>query len=217
MYQSFINKLSSLQPDFSTQHTARVKPSQYIAQHLYEQKRKSNCSSCSSQTSYIGGSKVFTVVCIFFTHILKVKNVFSKRFFSENSAFMYGYYSRAVCNQERVMMAGVLYHKYRCNFIKGLAPLWISIFDFLYDATRTAVMSCEIPTFNKTFYDRDHHSNTNCFLSVLKENEIQRQRLFLFLFLTEATHFCITAGSTLIQISAIEGVMPIPFSVSMGD
>ena len=37
IYQSFINKISSVQPDFSTQHTARVKPSQYIAQHLYEQ------------------------------------------------------------------------------------------------------------------------------------------------------------------------------------
>ena len=45
MITIFINKLSSVQPDFSTQHTARVKPSQYIAQHLYEQKRKSNCSS----------------------------------------------------------------------------------------------------------------------------------------------------------------------------
>ena len=33
--------------------TARVKPSQYIAQHLYEPKRESNCSSCSSHTSYL--------------------------------------------------------------------------------------------------------------------------------------------------------------------
>ena len=46
--------------NFSTKHTARVKPSQYIAQHLYEQKRKSNCSSCSSDTSYIATSKVFS-------------------------------------------------------------------------------------------------------------------------------------------------------------
>ena len=52
-------QLSSLQPDFSTKHTARVKPSQYIAQHLYKQKRKRNCSSCSSQMSYLSGSKVF--------------------------------------------------------------------------------------------------------------------------------------------------------------
>ena len=40
--------------------TARLKPSQYIAQHLYEQKRKSNCSSCSScssHTSYQNHSK----------------------------------------------------------------------------------------------------------------------------------------------------------------
>ena len=52
-YQSLINKLSSVQPDFSTKHTARVKPSQYIAQHLYKQTSKSNCSSCSSQMSYL--------------------------------------------------------------------------------------------------------------------------------------------------------------------
>ena len=62
IYQSFINKLSSVQHDFSTKHTAWVKPSQYIAQHLYEQKSKSNCSSCSSHTSYIGASKVFSSV-----------------------------------------------------------------------------------------------------------------------------------------------------------
>ncbi len=61
IYQSFINKLSSVQHDFSTKHTAWVKPSQYIAQHLYEQKSKSNCSSCSSHTSYIGASKVFSL------------------------------------------------------------------------------------------------------------------------------------------------------------
>ena len=42
-----------------------------------------------------------------FTHFLKVKNVFSRSFFSENSAFKYGQYSRAVCNQERDMMARV--------------------------------------------------------------------------------------------------------------
>ena len=47
----------SVQADSSTKHTARVKPSQYIAQHLYEQKRKRNCSSCSSQTSYLEQSK----------------------------------------------------------------------------------------------------------------------------------------------------------------
>ena len=41
----YFNKLSSVQPNFSTKHTARVKPSQYIAQHLYEQTSKSNCSS----------------------------------------------------------------------------------------------------------------------------------------------------------------------------
>ena len=34
---------------------------------------------------------------------------FFKEVFSENSAFMYGKYSRAVCNQERVMMAHVWY------------------------------------------------------------------------------------------------------------
>ena len=57
IYQSFINKLSSVQADFSTKHTARVKPLQYIAQHLYEQKSKSNCSSYSSHTSYKNHSK----------------------------------------------------------------------------------------------------------------------------------------------------------------
>ena len=40
-----------------TKHTARVKPSQYIAQHLYEQTSKSNCSSCSSHMSYQKHSK----------------------------------------------------------------------------------------------------------------------------------------------------------------
>jgi hypothetical protein len=64
IYQSFIDKLSSVQPDFSTKHTTRVKPSQYIAQHLYEQTRKNNCSSCCSQTSYYSSSKVFSI-----THI----------------------------------------------------------------------------------------------------------------------------------------------------
>ena len=34
-YQSFINKLLSVQPNFSTKHTAKVKLSQYMAQHLY--------------------------------------------------------------------------------------------------------------------------------------------------------------------------------------
>ena len=33
---SFINKFYSVQADSSTKHTARVKPFQYIAQHLYE-------------------------------------------------------------------------------------------------------------------------------------------------------------------------------------
>jgi hypothetical protein len=30
-------------------------------------------------------------------------------------------------------------------------------------------------------------------------------------FVTEATQFCVTAGSTLIYISAIKGVRPIPY------
>ena len=42
-----------MQADSSTKHTAIMKPSQYIVQHLYEQMSKSNCSSCSSQTSYL--------------------------------------------------------------------------------------------------------------------------------------------------------------------
>ena len=42
-----------MQPDFSTKHTARVNPSKYLAQHLCEKKGMSNCSSCSSQMSYI--------------------------------------------------------------------------------------------------------------------------------------------------------------------
>ena len=67
-----------MQPDFSTKHTARVKPSQYIAQHLYEQKRKSNCSSCSSQTSYLSGSKIFNaghkISKIFKSHWTKQQN-----------------------------------------------------------------------------------------------------------------------------------------------
>ena len=53
IYQSFINNFYSVQADSSTKHTARVKPSQYIALYLYEQTSKSNCSSCSSQTSYV--------------------------------------------------------------------------------------------------------------------------------------------------------------------
>ena len=57
----------SVQADSSTKHTARVKPSQYIAQHLYKQTSKSNCSSCSSQTSYLAhprSSKVFSLKVI---------------------------------------------------------------------------------------------------------------------------------------------------------
>ena len=34
---------------------------------------------------------------------------------------------------------------------------------------------------------------------------------YLSLFVTEAAQFCVTAGSTLIQISAIKGVRPIHF------
>ena len=52
-----------MQADFSTKHTAKVKRSQYIAQHLYKQTSKSNCSTCSSLTSYLiqpRSSKVFT-------------------------------------------------------------------------------------------------------------------------------------------------------------
>ena len=41
IYQSFINNFYSVQADSSTKHTARVKPSQYIAQHLYKQTSKS--------------------------------------------------------------------------------------------------------------------------------------------------------------------------------
>ena len=62
IYQTFINNFYSVQADSSTKHTARVKPSQYIAQHLYEQMSKSNYNSCSSQTSYLTqprSSKVF--------------------------------------------------------------------------------------------------------------------------------------------------------------
>ena len=63
-----IKTFYSVQVDSSTKHTARVKPSQYIAQHLYKQKRKSNCSSCSSQMSYLTQSRssnVFTAIDIF--------------------------------------------------------------------------------------------------------------------------------------------------------
>ena len=61
LYQSFIHNIYSVQPESNTKRIARVKPSQYIAPHLYEQKCKSNCSSCSSQTSYLSGSKIFTL------------------------------------------------------------------------------------------------------------------------------------------------------------
>ena len=56
-----------------------MKPSQYIAQHLYEQKRKSNCSSCSSQTSYLSGSKIFIAHCIRSHYCTIVKNKTKKR------------------------------------------------------------------------------------------------------------------------------------------
>ena len=60
--KEFINKFYSVQPDSSTKHIAGVRPSQYIAKPLCEQMSKSNCSSCSSHTSYIShpkSSKVF--------------------------------------------------------------------------------------------------------------------------------------------------------------
>ena len=60
-----------------TKHTARVKPSHYIAQQLYEQKCKSYCSSCSSHTSYIGKSKVFRYYMKIFTFKKKVHENYS--------------------------------------------------------------------------------------------------------------------------------------------
>ena len=67
IYKSFINYFYSVQADSSIKHTARVKPSQYIAQHLYKETSKSNCSSCSNQTSYLTqprSLKVFTTYYI---------------------------------------------------------------------------------------------------------------------------------------------------------
>ena len=41
---------------------------------------------------------------IFYLLFESQKKIFKEFFFSENSAFMYGQYSRGVCNQERVMI-----------------------------------------------------------------------------------------------------------------
>ena len=61
-------------------------------------------------------------------------------------------------------------YEYRCNFIKGLAPLWISIFECLENATRTDDMSCKTP---RPFLTLTNKVNPNCLLSVLfKEDEM---------------------------------------------
>ena len=60
---------------------------------------------------------LYAAACILFTPFWKTIFLFSRMFFSENCVFMYGYYSRAVSNQEWVIMAHkwyVLYSPKRC-------------------------------------------------------------------------------------------------------
>ena len=56
-------------------------------------------------------------VCILFTHFLKSKNVFSRGLYHKILALcMYGWYSRAVSNQKRVIVACVSYLALRYEF-----------------------------------------------------------------------------------------------------
>ena len=50
---------------------------------------------------------IITCGLYIFNPLFEGQKRFFKEVFSENSALMYGYYSRAVCIQERVMMARV--------------------------------------------------------------------------------------------------------------
>ena len=86
--------------DFPGFWVARVKPSQYIAQHLYEQKRKSNYISCSSQTSYLSGSKIFTKNCIFCEKERFKLKKFVKRFVLSD----FGYFSLVHYSAQKLLL-----------------------------------------------------------------------------------------------------------------
>ena len=55
----------------------------------------------------IGSNLVHVVVEWPLTPFLKTISLLSRRFFSEKSVLMYGYYSKAACNHERVMMSRI--------------------------------------------------------------------------------------------------------------
>ena len=71
----------------------------------------------------------------------------------ENSVLMYGYYSRAVSNQERVMMARVRYiKKDRKNKTHDYLPIWIGHWNDVNVIEIQQVLIL-IRSFNKLFYN----------------------------------------------------------------
>ena len=54
--------------------------------------------------------------------LFEVQKRFFKEFFSENYIFMYGWYSRVVCNQEWVMMARIWYMSQFSSFYQYFNP-----------------------------------------------------------------------------------------------
>ena len=59
------------------------------------------------QASTVHAPSLKPAVCIFFAHFLNVKKRLFKEIFTENSVLMYGQYSRAVSDQEWVIVARV--------------------------------------------------------------------------------------------------------------
>ena len=55
--------------------------------------------------------------------------LFLRRFFSENSVIIYGLYSRAACNQERLMIAHVRY--LLTNFFFSTGPIQILLVNYM--------------------------------------------------------------------------------------
>ena len=63
----------------------------------------------NKQTKNLPYARHYKPQLVYFYPIFKDHFFVFKEFFSENSVLMYGLYSRAACNQERLMMALVRY------------------------------------------------------------------------------------------------------------
>ena len=102
----------------------------------YDSKASAKWCQGRQNVKNLGGGQgyVMSVICLFFEYptraiitrglyifyrLFEGQKRFFQEIFSENSAFMYGKYSRAVCNQERVMMARVRYKKIPKKILYG--------------------------------------------------------------------------------------------------